>query len=513
MLTLGFLAVIIAVPVVQTTLELIRQSRIQALTVFTNVPTRANLEGFEKDLVRQSIARKFVKPRLQLILSRDLGFGTTRVILGREGWLFYRPGIDWLTGPGLLDATRLAHRKRDLLDEGEANPSPDPLPAIRAFHQDCQKAGVHLVVVPVPDKATLQAAELTSRFDRKNPGEPPVNGDYRRFLEDLRASGVDVFDPTPKVVRPGDPPRFLRQDTHWTPEWMEAVAHDLADYLKTRIPALRTGTHPWHVEETQVSRVGDLVELLELPEDQRLYPPQTVTIHRVIDPGDGRQWQSRAGANVLLVGDSYSNIYGTPDLDWGEAAGFPAQLARFLNGDVDVIARSGSGTTATRRELAHRPEPLAGKAVLIWEFAARELFQANWEIVPMTASRPGGSVRQVAPPSPASLAPLLLEGTIVATSRVPQPFTVPYKDCLTYVKLRVDRVVEGTHEDDQVIAVFWGMKDNVRLPAADYAVGKQLRLKLVPIRKAPVNLKTARSSDDLDDYQRQPYYVLEEQAR
>jgi hypothetical protein len=89
---------------------------------------------------------------------------------------------------------------------------------------------------------------------------------------------------------------------------------------------------------------------------------------------------------------------------------------------------------------------------------------------------------------------------------------VPYKDCLTYTKLRVDRVVDGICQDDHVIAVFWGMKDNVRLPAADYSQGKRLRLKLVPMRKAPVNLRTARSADDLDDDQRPPYYVLEERA-
>ena len=29
---------------------------------------------------------------------------------------------------------------------------------------------------------------------------------------------------------------------------------------------------------------------------------------------------------MLLLGDSFSNIYCTTDLGWGEAAGFPAQL-------------------------------------------------------------------------------------------------------------------------------------------------------------------------------------------
>ena len=108
---------------------------------------------------------------------------------------------------------------------------------------------------------------------------------------------------------------------------MEAVARDLANHLRARNAALRATTHPWLVQETPVSRVGDLVDMLELSDDQQLYSPQTVTIHRVLDPGNGRQWQPRAEADVLLLGDSFSNIYGTPDLGWGEGAGFPAQLA------------------------------------------------------------------------------------------------------------------------------------------------------------------------------------------
>jgi hypothetical protein len=126
--------------------------------------------------------------------------------------------------------------------------------------------------------------------------------------------------------------------------------------------------------------------------------------------------------------------------------------------------------------------------------------------VPMPATR------QPTQAQPDQRVPILLEATIVATSRVPAPFAVPYKDCLTYVKLRVDRVVNGTCHDTHVIAVFWGMKDNVRLPAADYGAGKRLQIKLLPLRKAPVNLSTVRSADDLDDYEHQPYYVLEEQG-
>jgi alginate O-acetyltransferase complex protein AlgJ len=339
----------------------------------------------------------------------------------------------------------------------------------------------------------------------------PVNVDYRRFVDELRLSGVDVFDPAPEHIVPGEP-RFLRQDTHWTPEWMETVARDLADHLSARVPALRAAMRTWRVEETQVSRVGDIVNMLRLPAGQRLYLPQTVTVHRVLDPGNGRAWQATEEAEILLLGDSFSNIYCEPEMGWGEGAGLPAQLARFLGHDVDVIARNGSGAAATRRELARRPDPLKAKTVVVWEFAARELMTANWEVVPLPARRSVIQGQGASHAPTERLAALVLEGTIVAASRVRQPLTVPYKDCLTYLRLRVDRVVEGRYEDDHIIAVFWGMKDNVRLPAADYSTGKRLRLYVLPMRKAPVNLRTVRSADDLDDYEHSPYYVLEERA-
>ena len=32
-----------------------------------------------------------------------LGAGNERVYPGRDGWLFYRPDVEYLTGPGFLD--------------------------------------------------------------------------------------------------------------------------------------------------------------------------------------------------------------------------------------------------------------------------------------------------------------------------------------------------------------------------------------------------------------------------
>ena len=184
-------------------------------------------------------------------------------------------------------------------------------------------------------------------------------------------------------------------------------------------------------------------------------------------------------------------------MGWGDSAGFPAQLARFWQRDVDVIARNGSGATATRRELARRPEPLLGKTVVVWEFAARELMRPTGRS--FRCRHASGPANQLAAPvqnPDGEPGPLVLEGTIVATSRVPQPFTVPYKDCLTYIE--AEAWIGWWREavkDDHMIAVFWGMKDNVRLTCGRlFRRGSGSGLNLVPMRKAPVSLQNRPES-------------------
>ena len=367
-LTVAFLGSIVALPIAQSILELRRHGPIQRSFAVFLTPGADSGES----------ARVWKRANAAVVCSErasSRGFkqrsragwasGSANVVLGRDGWLFYGPGIELVTGPGLLDPNRLTLAKRDLIDAGETNPAPDPRPAIRAFLEACNTAGVHLVVLPIPEKAMVQPAELSSRFKRSRPGAMASNVDYARLLSELRSAGVDVFDPSPKLLLPGEPARFLRQDTHWTPEWMEEVARNLAEHLKSRVPSLRVPTRSWWAERREVSRVGDIVDMLKLPEGQSLYQPQTVSVHRVLDPRDGSGWQPSAEGDVLLLGDSFSNIYCTSDLGWGDAAGLPAQLARFLERDVDVIARNGSAATATRRELAaSEPQPLAGKTVL-----------------------------------------------------------------------------------------------------------------------------------------------------
>jgi hypothetical protein len=344
--------------------------------------TKDNLSKFEDGLKENSILRQKIQPRMELAVAKYLGFGSNMAILGHEGigrlngWIFYQLGNDYVAGPGFLEPWFIHHRERGLFDDGENNVNADPRKAIIAFHQDCQAAGVHLIFMPVPVKQMLQPAEMSGRldFDREIP--PPNNADYARFISDLKAAGVDVFDPTPPTLKPDDPARYLEQDTHWTPEFMEESAKALVEHLRGSIPLPPPAQRfaPRVVEE-QVSNIGDIVRTLKLPGQQKLFTPKTVMLHRVVD------WQSDESADVLFLGDSFCNIYSDPQMHWGESAGLAQQVSRYLARPLDVIAINGQSASEVRSKLAQRDHPLQGKKVVVWEVAMHELSASNWPVI------------------------------------------------------------------------------------------------------------------------------------
>jgi alginate O-acetyltransferase complex protein AlgJ len=100
-----------------------------------------------------------------------------------------------------------------------------------------------------------------------------------------------------------------------------------------------------------MQRVGDVVDMLKLREGQTLFAPQTVTVQQVQDAA-GKPWESDPKGEVLLLADSFSNIFTFDAMGWGTAAGLGPHLALALRRPVDVIAQNDSGAFATRQALA-----------------------------------------------------------------------------------------------------------------------------------------------------------------
>jgi alginate O-acetyltransferase complex protein AlgJ len=334
-------------------------------------------------LEQASFAKDYVQPRVQLGLSRWGRVGNKRVLVGRKGWLYYTPGVAHLSGPSFIAPDPLARRAVSPAngDVPETHVVPDPRPAIFAFRDALAKRGIQLVLFPVPDKAALQPEHLHGRASTR----VPQNIGWPAFARELHEHGVTVFDPSPRQLTPGEAPLFLSQDTHWTPAWMERVASELAGLVE-RTAALppAASNHTYRAVSQRVARIGDLVDMLKLPEEQTLFEPQSVTIRQVQDE-TGAPWEPNPGADVLLLGDSFTNVFSLDAMGWGEAAGLAPHLALALGRDIDVIAQNDSGAFATRqtlaRALAAGEDRLRGKRVVIWEFASRELSVGDWKTV------------------------------------------------------------------------------------------------------------------------------------
>lgn len=363
--------------------------------------SKEHLDGYENGLKENNLFRRVIQPRVQLVFTKYGGFGNAAAIVAREkyvkpnGWLYYQIGIDYLAGPPMLAPYYLKVREDKYYNDGEEEVCADPRKAIIQFHKDCQAAGAHLVFVPVPVKPALQPAELEGK---ELTSSRPVaqNPDYARFVADLRAAGVDVFDSfIPRTVEPDQDPFFLEQDTHWTPEWMESVAVQLADHIKKQVN-LPAPQYPFAVtvEEATAARVGDIVDTLHLPGKQKLFLPQQITIHRILDANTRQPRAWREDSDVLFIGDSFSNIYTAHQMGWGDSAGFPCQLSRHLGRDLDALIKNGGAASELREKLAERAEPLKGKRLVIWEVAAHELTASNWKVIdissPSAAPSPAG---------------------------------------------------------------------------------------------------------------------------
>jgi len=375
-----FVAAIYIVPLSQAYLEHREDEDSPLLDLFHRKPTVENLRQFEKDIEQASYPKSFVQPRLQLLLTRFGRVGNKLALVGRDGWLYYRPGVMHVAGPGFLDPDVRRSREKDALDSGDSPITADPRPAILAFHRALAKRGIRLVLLPMPDKAALAPEPLLS------PGRHAAhaqNRDFAQFLDELRGHGVAVFDAREGLTADSPVPVFLSQDTHWTPAFMERVASGLAKYVATLSPLPAPENRAaLHAVAQPVSRVGDIVDMLKLPDTQTWFQAQSVLTHQVRDASD-TPWESDPNADVLLLGDSFSNIFSLEGMGWGAASGLGPQLSLALERPIDVIAQNDSGAFATRqalaRELAAGEDRLHGKQVVIWEFASRELSVGDWK--------------------------------------------------------------------------------------------------------------------------------------
>jgi hypothetical protein len=434
-----------------------------------------SLEGFGDGAEHDTQLAQRLRPPTQYLLV-GLGAGNEQVYPGRRRWLFYRQGVDYLTGPSFLEPQQLIRRGAPS-DLGETL-QPDPRPAILKLKADLDERGIQLVVMPTPVKPTIHPEHFSRRFEDREEPLRPIS--YATFVRQLREQGVLVFDAAPALAeakRRGAKSQYLMTDTHWRPEALELVAERLDDFITRQVDLPPTPPAGYTSEPMAVTNLGDVARMLDLPDEQSRYPAQRVQLRQIRTADDGI-WQPSRSADVLLLGDSFSNIYSLASMGWGESAGLAEQLSFLMQRPLDRIVQNADGAFATReqlgRELAGGRDRLAGKRLVIFQFAERELAVGDWKLVDLNLGE--AAPRRFFVPDAGE--EVVVTGTIKEIAPVPRPGTVPYADHITAVHL-VDLASERPGVNGrQALVYVWGMRNHVLQKAARFRAGDRITVRL-----------------------------------
>ena len=326
-LCLLFLGIIVSVPLLQLAIEKGRGERPQAFELFQQKPTARNLRAYERNLEDASWVAAQLRPCAQYAQFAWLKDGGAKALVGQDGWLFYKPGVHYLT-------------ERPGLDKTATTPA-EAVPAILDFRNQLAARGIRLLVMPAPNKESIYPEKLTRRASHL-PGV--LSSETRELLNRLKAANVEVVDlfdlfAQVKATAPASAtPLYLAQDSHWSPAGVELAARAVARHILEKGWS-KPGIVSYEARPAPVARLGDVLRMLQVPRLERETVPETAPCQQIIRRDTGRPYQDQADAEILVLGDSFLRIYQS---DEPGAAGFSAHLARDLSQPVTSIINDGS---------------------------------------------------------------------------------------------------------------------------------------------------------------------------
>ena len=256
------------------------------------------------------------------------------------------------------------------------------MPTIISFHDELAERGIRLLLMPVPNKASIYPEMLAARADEMT---GPVNATTGSFLAKLRETGIEVLDLLEVYDQakqtPDSPKYYLAQDSHWSPEGMRLAAEAVAGRLLD-LGWVEKGTLEYETRPVPVQRYGDVLRMMRVPQVEQLFEPERMNCTQVIAAETGGLYADDPNSPVLVLGDSFLQIF---ERDEPGSGGFVAHLAHNLGFGLTSIVSDGGASTLVRQQLSRKPALLKGKKVVIWEFVERDIRfgTEGWQRVPL----------------------------------------------------------------------------------------------------------------------------------
>ncbi len=432
------------------------------------------------------------RPADQAFMEEAFREGNAKVYIGQDDWLYYRPDLEAVYGKGPFYREPPSVAREKVADTWNA-----PLEVIDGFARQLEERGIELVIVPVPTKPMLCRSGLRLK------AEGEATGHYRDVLAALSGKGIEAIDVMPVLGSLPESSRFLKHDTHWTPGAMTLVAEAVAAEVIAKVGVLSDASLELDWMAAKKTHSGDLAGMLDRSGDAGQVVELSIPRGAITDDAD---------SPVVLLGDSFVNIYDEPGLGFGGEedvklkAGFAAHLSAFLKRPIQTFAINGDGATAVRRELASLPDKVVrSKKVVVWVLSARDLLLAE-----LPARRAG--IRWVpvtfreAEAVPAEVSELTLSATVSELSPFADPRETAYKDAVYSLLLSDPEVERGSYGKEEVFAFAWAFRDRILQDSSRLERGKRYRFELEILQKAEA-VSNATQVDDLFRTDLDPWFI------
>ncbi|NLL13023.1 MAG: hypothetical protein GX267_06450 [Fibrobacter sp.] len=355
------------------------------------------LRKYEKEIENSSIFANSIRPIVQFVSFKLFGDPGEKAIMGKNGWMFYKPDVEYLHKPSVTDP------RSKVVDYNSKPVMDDPVKVILDFRNQLSEMGIELLVMIVPGKPSIYPDLINPAIKVSFKHEISHSQHILKILAEKGVKTVDLFTPFLQERQRdslfGDS-LYLRTDTHWKNRGPRLAATSAASVIK-QMPWFNDNfpKTEYTMDTVEVFRNGDIGVMTRLSDikigKMQLNLPLEKTkcyqVFSVIRDDSGKiisrnlYRDEYRKARILILGDSFSRIYQT---DEPRSAGWISHLAYELSEPLASIVNDGGASTIVRQTLSKKASLLKGKKLVIWEFVERDLRfgEGGWKEVPITVS-------------------------------------------------------------------------------------------------------------------------------